>query len=170
MIGTSRAHTEPDIEIRAAPANRLAHGAMLAIGGFVALLVTIALIGRGTVWAIVAGASLAVWVAYYYRLLSLSVVVRGDVLEARNLFATRRINREAVGAVTLGESSMVKKPNQTVVLALDGGQQVVLDACARTMQSRRKRRRVEDYQRRLAQWSGIDEPDASVGDDEVAGQ
>lgn len=158
-------HAAPDIEIRSAPANRVAHGAMLALGGFLALLVTIALIGRGTIWAIVAAASFGVWVAYYYRLLSLSVVVRGDVLEARNLFSTRRIARESVGAVSLGESAMLKRPNQTVVLALEGGQQVVLDACARTMQSRRKRRRVEDFQRRLTQWSELDQPDNRVQPD-----
>jgi hypothetical protein len=148
--------TRPDIEIRTPLSGRVAQGAVLAIGGFIAGLVTIALAGRGTFWAILAAVALGVWVAYYYRLLNLSVVVRGDVLEARNLFSTHRVDRGAVGEVTLGESSVAKSPNQTVVLALANGRCLALDACARTLQSRRKRRRVEDFQRRLAQWSATD--------------
>jgi membrane protein implicated in regulation of membrane protease activity len=158
MSDDRRLRARPEIEIRTPLGGRLAQGAVLAIGGFVALLVTIALAGRGTLWAILAGVALGVWVAYYYRLLNLSVVVRGDVLEARNLFSTHRIVRGTVGRVTLGESTVAKTPNQTVVLALDNGRCVTLDACARTLQSRRKRRRVEDFQRRLTQWSEVEQP------------
>jgi hypothetical protein len=153
----------PDIEIRTPLGGRLAQGAILAGGGTVAVLVTIALAGRGTLWAILAALALGVWVVYY-RLLNLSVVVRGDVLEARNLFSTHRIARDAVGHVTLGESSVAKSPNQTVVLALADGQRVTLDACARTLQSRRKRRRVEEFQRRLSDWSGTDEPSVTASE------
>jgi hypothetical protein len=159
MVAMSEDHgfrPQPDIEIRTPLGGRVAQGAVLAVGGFVAVVVTIALAGRGTFWAILAAAALGIWVAYYYRLLNLSVVVRGDVLEARNLFSTHRVDRGAVGEVTLGESSVAKSPNQTVVLALANGRCLALDACARTLQSRRKRRRVEDFQRRLAQWSATD--------------
>jgi hypothetical protein len=153
--------TPPDIEIRTALGGRLAQSATLAIGGFVAVLVTIALAGRGTLWAILAAVALGIWVTYFCRLLNMSVVVRGDVLKARNLFSTHQIARSAVGQVTLGESSVARSPNQTVVLALADGQHLSLDACARTSQSRRKRRRVEDFHRRLTQWS--DEPTVSDG-------
>jgi hypothetical protein len=158
--------TPPDIEIRTALAGRLAQSAMLAIGGFVAVVVTITLAGRGTFWAIGAAVALGLWVAYFWRLLNVSVVVRGDVLRARNLFSTHRIAREAVGHVALGESSVVKSPNRTVVLALVGGRCVALDACARSSRSRSQRRRVEDFRRRLAQWSEINLP--SVTESEPA--
>jgi hypothetical protein len=80
------------------------------------------------------------------------------MLEARNLFSTRRIARAAIDSVMLGESSVAKSPNQTVVLALANGQCLALDACARTLQTGRKRRRVEEFQRRLTQWSEIEQP------------
>jgi len=148
--------TLPEIEIKAPLGGRIAQALLLAIGGFIAVLITIALAGRGTPWAALAAVSLIVWIAYHYRLLSMAVVVRGDELEARNLFSTHRIHRASVGAVDLGESSVAKSPNQTVVIRLSTGRTISLDACARTQQSRRKRRRVEDFQRRLAEWSDVD--------------
>jgi hypothetical protein len=147
----------PEIEIKTALGGRIAQALLLGIGGFIAVLITIALMGRGTPWAALAAASLVVWIAYHYRLLSMAVVVRGDELEARNLFSTHRIHRASVGDVSLGESSVAKSPNQTVVIRLSNGRRIPLDACARTQQSRRKRRRVEDFQRRLAHWSDVGE-------------
>jgi len=158
--------TPPEIEIKAPLGGRIAQACLLAIGGFVAVLITIALAGRGTPWALLAAAALLVWSAYHYRLLSMSVV-RGDQLEARNLFSTHRIHRAAVGAVGLGESSVAKTPNQTVIISLSTGRTITLDACARSQQSRRKRRRVEDFQRRLARWSDLDGSD-NEGDADAA--
>jgi acyl-CoA synthetase (AMP-forming)/AMP-acid ligase II len=126
-------------------------------------VVTIALIGRGTIWAVLAAGALAVWVAYFYRLLHLAVVVRGDSLQARNLFSTHRLAASAVQAVTLGESSVAKSPNQTVVLVLEDGRRIALDACARTLQSRRTLRRVEDFQQRLERWSQRSQTPEAVG-------
>jgi hypothetical protein len=156
MLGVIAAHRDaqaPDIEIRAPLSGRLAYAGILALGTVMAGVVTIALIGRGTIWAVLAAGALAVWVAYFYRLTNLAVVVRGDTLRARNLFSTHRVEASTVRAVTLGESSVAKSPNQTVVLVLEDGRRIPLDACARTLQSRRTLRRVEDFQSRLEQWS-----------------
>jgi hypothetical protein len=152
VIGVRHPAGTPEIEIRTPLAGRLLQGGILFAGATVAILVTIALAGRGTFWAILAGTALVVWIAYFCRLLSLAVVVRGDHLKARNLFSTRHIERSVIGAVTLGESSVAKSPNQTVVLALAGGEHLALDACARTLQSPRKRQRVEEFQRRIERW------------------
>ncbi|MGP0006259.1 MAG: hypothetical protein ACLPTB_15430 [Acidimicrobiales bacterium] len=167
VIGGSRPSRRPDIEIRTPAAARLVHAGVLLAGAAVATIVTVVLASRGTPWAVVSGIALAVWVSYYYRLFNMAVVVRGDHLTARNLFSTRRIERSRVGAVTLGESAVAKSPNQTVVLALVGGQRVALDACARTLQSPRTRRRVEEFQRRLEHWSRHG-PDATFAADRRA--
>ena len=126
---------------------------MSATGTWVALVVTISLVGRGTPWALPAGLALTIWLAYFYRLINMAVIVRGDCLEARNLRSTRRIERATVAEVALGESSVTKAPNQTVIIRTMNGQQIPLDACARSMQSRWKRRRVEEFHRRLALWA-----------------
>ncbi len=141
-----------EIEIRSALGGRLLQACVAAAGGFLAVLAVVALAGRGSPWAGLAGASLLVWVAYFYRLTGLSVVAGDGVLEVRNLYRTRRIARSAIRSVRLGESSVAKAPSRTVVLALEGGGSLPLDACARTVQSRRGARRVEDFQRRLASW------------------
>jgi hypothetical protein len=161
---TAHRHAQaPDIEIRAPLSGRLAYAGILALGTVMATAVTIALIGRGTIWAVLAAGALAVWVAYFYRLLHLAVVVRGDSLQARNLFSTHRLAASAVQAVTLGESSVAKSPNQTVVLVLEDGRRIALDACARTLQSRRTLRRVEDFQQRLERWSQRSQTPEAVG-------
>ncbi|MHB8243736.1 MAG: PH domain-containing protein [Acidimicrobiales bacterium] len=152
----------PELEIRAPLGGRLAQGGIFAVGGFVAIIGTIALIGRGSVWAVLAAVALAVWVAYFYRLIGLSVKADREVLEVRNLFVTRRINRGAVRSVTLGPSNVAKSPNQTVVIELVDGRSLPLDACARTLQSKRKVRRVEEFRRRLAGWSEIKEASGEV--------
>jgi len=152
VIGGWRPSTSPEIAIHAPLAGRLVQAGILLAGAAVATGVTVTLASRGTLWAVLSGVALAVWIAYYSRLLMLAVVVRGDHLTARNLFSTRRIERCRVGAVTLGESSVAKSPNQTVVLALVGGQRLALDACARTLQSPRSLRRVEEFQRRIEHW------------------
>lgn len=131
---------------------------MGALGAFVAIVVTITLIGRGTPWAALAGAALVVWCAYFYRLVQLSVVVRADALTVRNLARTRQLRPSAVRALSLEESRVAKSPNQTVVLHLVDGQAVALDACARSTQSRRPRRRVEDSYRYLSGWAASASP------------
>jgi hypothetical protein len=162
--------TSPEIEIKAPLGGRIAQALLLAGGGFVAVLITIALAGRGTPWAALAAAALIVWIGYHYRLLSVAVVVRGDELEARNLFSTHRIHRAAVGDVSLGESTVAKSPNQTVIIRLSTGRTIPLDACARTQQTRRKRRRVEDFQRRLAEWSDAGDAGSGAPSDSGPGQ
>ena len=42
---------------------------------------TIALVGRGSPWAALAGAATAIWAAYFYRLIGLTVTAKGSVLE-----------------------------------------------------------------------------------------
>lgn len=137
---------------------------LLVGGALVAMSVMVELVGRGTLWAAGAALALAVWIIYYYRLLSLAVVVRGDQLEVRNLFSTRRIERSVIAAVTLGESSVAKSPNQTVVLALVDGRRLSLDACARTLQSSRTRCKVEEFQRRLELWRRQSDDDAPTSE------
>jgi len=129
------------------------HAAVAGIGTFVSIVVVISLIGRGTPWAVLAAVALAAWCTYFYRLLHMAVIVRGDTLLARNLSATRRVERSSVADVTLGESHVAKSPNQTVVLRLIGGHHLSLDACARSTDSRRRRRRVDDFYRYLTEWS-----------------
>ncbi|MGO8877562.1 MAG: PH domain-containing protein [Acidimicrobiales bacterium] len=152
VIGARHGTGTPDIEIRTPRSGRLVHGGILVAGGLVATAVTIALAGRGTYWAAGAAVALVMWIAYYYRLLSLAVLVRGDHLEVRNLFATHHLERSRIEAVALGESSVAKSPNQTVVLDLVSGERLALDACARTLQSNRAARNVEELQQRLEVW------------------
>ncbi|HEV8063719.1 MAG TPA: PH domain-containing protein, partial [Acidimicrobiales bacterium] len=92
------------------------------------------------------------WVVYFYRLTSMVVVIRGDTLTVRNLLRTRHLPRSVVSEVSLGESSIAKSPNQTVIVTTSEGVHVPLDACARSLQSRRKRRRVEEFHRRVSDW------------------
>jgi hypothetical protein len=146
-----------EFEIRSALGARIVQGATFSVGGFLAVVGTIALIGRESPWAGLAAGALVVWVGYFYRLMGLSVSANDDTLEVRNLFATRRITRSAVDAVTLGESTVAKSPNQTVVIHLADGKAVPLDACARTLHSPRKLRRVEEFQRRVTRWADPEE-------------
>ncbi len=142
---------------------RLTHIAIGALGAWMALVVTITLAGRGTIWALLAGLALVVWVLYFYRLISMVVLIRGDTLTVKNLLRTKHLTRSAIAEVTLGQSSVAKSPNQTVIVKTCSGQDVALDACARSMQSRRKRRRVEEFQRRVANWS-LPDPRAAVAE------
>ncbi|HET9090823.1 MAG TPA: PH domain-containing protein [Acidimicrobiales bacterium] len=145
-------HRAREIEIRSALSGRLLQACVAGAGGFLAVLALIALAGRGSPWAGLAAASLLVWAAYFYRLIGLCVVAGDGVLEVRNLYRTRRVARSAIRSVHLGESSVAKAPSRTVVLELKSGGSLPLDACARTVQSRRGARRVEDFRRRLAGW------------------
>jgi len=61
VIGVSPPSGLPDIEIRTPLPGRLLQAALLLMGACVATLVTVALAGRGTSWAVLAGAALAVW-------------------------------------------------------------------------------------------------------------
>ena len=131
------------------------------IGTFVSIVVVITLIGRGTPWAVLAAVALVSWGTYFYRLLHMAVIVRGDTLLARNLAATHRVERSSVTDVTLAESRVTKGPNQTVLLRLAGGRVLALDACARVTDSRRRRRRVDDYYRYLTEWWLGPPPDVS---------
>lgn len=147
-------------------------GSVAAIGTFVSIVVVITLIGRGTPWAAMAALALVAWCIYFYRLLHMAVVVRGDALLARNLATTNRVQRATVADVTLGESRVAKSPNQTVVLQLQSGKEVPLDACARSTNSRRRRRRVDDFYRYLTEWSLATRApvaEAPAGADEAAG-
>lgn len=143
---------EPDIEIRPPLSWRLGQVALGGVGAWVALTVTLTLAERATIWAALAGVALVVWVTYFYRMINMAVLVHGDVLTARNLLRTRHVCRNAVAAIVLAESSIAKSPNQTVVIRTDTGGEIALDACARTVQTRRKARRVEDFQHRLVAW------------------
>lgn len=153
VITTPDPSSAPDVEIRSPLTGRLLHISILLVGTFVGAVVTIALAGRGTLWALLAGVALAVWIGYYYRLLNLAVIAHGSHLEVRNLFATHRIERSLVVDISLDESSVARSPNCTVVLTLAGGRRVALDACARTLQSGRKVRKVEEFHRRLEVWA-----------------
>lgn len=133
MIGDRLDSCAPELTIRAARQSRIGNASLLVAGGGAAAVVTVILGLRGSFWAVGAAAALGVWVAYYYRLATLAVVARGDVLEVRNLFVTHRLDRSAIANVGLGQSSVAKEPNQTVVLNLAGGEQVSLDACARSL-------------------------------------
>jgi hypothetical protein len=141
------------IEIRSALVSRIVQASVFAAGGFVAVVGTIALAGRGSPWAALAAAAAAVWGLYFWRLIGLSVTSQGEVLEVRNLYATRRVPRSAIGSVTLGPSNIAKAPSRTVVLELVDGSSLPLDACARTVQPPRRARRVAELQRRLAEWA-----------------
>jgi hypothetical protein len=141
--------------------------AVAAVGGWLALAVTITLIGRGSIWAVLAGVSLAVWVWYFYRLVSMAVFIRGDTLTVRNLLRTRHIARASIAEVTLGDSTVAKAPNQTVIVETSSGQRFRLEACARSLQSPRKRRRVEEFQRRVAAWSAPELPEAPTESEAV---
>lgn len=143
------------VEIRSPLGARLAQAGTCAAGGLLALVGTIALAGRGSPWAVLAAGATAVWAAYFWRLIGLSVSSRDDVLEVRNMFATRRVRREAVRAVRLGTSNVAKAPSRTVVLDLEDGTELPLDACARTVQRERRARRVEEYRRRVAGWAAF---------------
>jgi hypothetical protein len=142
-----------EIEIRSALVSRVVQTSVFAVGGFVAAVGTIALAGRGSPWAALAAAAAAVWSLYFWRLIGLSVTSRGEVLEVRNLYATRRVPRSAVRSVTLGPSNVAKAPSRTVVIELADGSLLPLDACARTVQPPRRARRVAELQRRLAEWA-----------------
>ncbi len=173
------ARQSPDIEIRSPLGGRLVQSAICGIGTWVAIAVIISLAGKGTPWALLAVAALCVWIYYFYRLVTMSVVVRDEAIEIRNLHSTHRLTRDGVTDVGFGKSSIAKSPNQTVVLMTDTGGSISLDACARSVQSRWKRRRVEDFKRRLEHWASYeppaiesaiepvgDEPETSVGDSE----
>jgi hypothetical protein len=154
---------EPDLEVRPPLGGRLAQMGLAAIGSWMALLVTVTLAARGNFWALLAGTALVVWVVYFYRLLSVAVTIRGDILTVRNLLRTRHVIRSSVREVTLGQSSLAKLPNQTVVIRTRSGQQLPLDACARSTQSPRKSRRVEEFHRRVQAWSTIELPVSQAG-------
>lgn len=159
----------PEFEIRSALGSRIAQFLLFSVGAFLAVVGTIALVGHGSLWAILAAAATVVWCTYFYRLIGLAVVAHEEVLEVRNLFITRRLDRASVRAVSLGKSTVAKSPNQTVVLELDSGRSIALDACARTLQSKRKFRRVEEFERRLKRWSGVDERPPSEEEADAAG-
>jgi hypothetical protein len=142
-----------ELEVRPPVGGRLGQLFIAAVGGWLALVVTLSLAGKGTIWAVLAGASLVVWVVYFYRLTSMVVVIRGDTLTVRNLLRTRHLQRSVVSDVSYGESSIAKSPNQTVIVTTSGGLHVPLEACARSLQSRRKKRRVEEFHRRVTDWS-----------------
>lgn len=153
LDGGSRQERGLEIEIRSALVSRIVQTFVFAAGGFVAVVGTIALAGRGSPWAALAAAAAAVWSLYFWRLIGLSVTSRGEVLEVRNLYATRRVPRSAVRSVALGPSNVAKAPSRTVVLELADGSLLPLDACARTVQPPRRARRVAELQRRLAEWA-----------------
>ncbi len=144
----------PEIEIRMPMGARLLQLCVCLVGTFIAAVVTVALAGRGTPWAALAGLALAVWIGYFYRLLHVAVIVRGEEIEVRNLFSTHRVERSQIDGVGLGESAVARSPNRTVVLFLLDGRRLAIDACARQLQSGRKLRKVEDFRARLAVWSG----------------
>ncbi len=150
--GLQDARTD-DFAIRAPRQSRLGNAALLVGGSAVAVAVTVILALRGSIWAVGAALALGVWVAYYYRLTTLSVVARGDVLEVRNLFATRRLDRSAIVNVRLGESSVAKGPSQTITLDLAGGEHLPLDACAITLTAPAASGRLPELRRRLVVWS-----------------
>ncbi len=161
-----------EFEIRSALGARVVQSGVCAAGGFLAVVGTIALVGRGSPWAALAGAATAIWAAYFYRLIGLTVTAKGSVLEVRNLFTRRMVSRDDVRSVSMGESTVVKSPSQTVVLHLSDGKSLALDACARTVRSRRRLRRVEEFQRRIRGWTESGEDDtvtveaSSVREDE----
>src|SRR5581483_4039500 len=129
-------------------------------------VVTISLAGRGTYWAFLAGAALVVWLGYFYRLANLVVVVRGDVLTVRSLTSTRHVHCSEVAAVRLGESSVAKSPNRAVIIETAQGREICPDACARQIQTRRERRRVEDFHKRLCQWARL--PETGLAEEAIA--
>jgi hypothetical protein len=147
---------EPELEVRPPVGGRITQIGIAGFGAWLALVVTTTLAARTTLWALLAGAALVVWLIYFYRPVSMVVVIRGDTLTVRNLLRTRHVSRTTVAEVTLGESTVAKAPNQTVVIKTRNGQQVRLEACARSVQSRRKRRRVEDFHRRVTDWCDLD--------------
>ncbi|MHB1508451.1 MAG: PH domain-containing protein [Acidimicrobiales bacterium] len=154
VITTEAKPEGPELEIRMPMGARLLQLCVFLVGTFVAAVVTIALAGRGTPWAALAGLALAVWIGYFYRLLHIAVIVRGENIEVRNLFSTHRVERSQIDDVGLGESAVTRAPNRTVVLCLLDGRRLSIDACARQLQSGRRLRKVEDFRARLAVWSG----------------
>ncbi len=154
VITTEAKPQGPEIEIRMPMGTRLLQLCVFLVGTFVAAVVTVALAGRATPWAALAGLALAVWIGYFYRLLHIAVIVRGEEIQVRNLFTTHRVERSQIGDVGLGESAVARAPNRTVVLGLLDGRHLALDACARQLQSGRRPRKVEDFRTRLTAWSG----------------
>jgi hypothetical protein len=142
-----------EFEIRSGLGARAVQGGVFAAGSFLAVIGTIALIGRGSPWAALAGTATVVWITYFYRLIGLAVIASTETLEVRNLYRTRRVSRQEVRAVSMAESTVAKSPSQTVVVHLANGHSLPLDACARRVQSRRRLRRVEEYQRRIRNWA-----------------
>src|SRR5579883_267110 len=77
-----------ELEVRPPFGGRMAQLATACIGTWVAVAVISWLVARGSLWAALAGAALAVWLVYFYRLLSVAVLIRGEVLTIRNLTRT----------------------------------------------------------------------------------